>query len=69
MPQCWGLPVMQSGASLNCSLFRARLCWGGGSVTIGGFVLYAGRNYALHRNIMLLVQVMAKGCLARSPHI
>ena len=32
---------------------------GGGSVTIEGFVLYAGGDYALHLNIMLLVQVMA----------
>ena len=32
---------------------------GGGSVAIGGFVLYAGGDYALHLNIMLLVQVMA----------
>ena len=28
-------------------------------VTIEGFVLYAGGDYALHLNIMLLVQVMA----------
>ena len=49
------------GFSLICSLFRARLCWGGGggSVAIEGFVLYAGGDYALHLNIMLLVQVMA----------
>ena len=47
--------------ALICSLFRARLCWrgGGGSVAIEGFVLYAGGDYALHLNIMLLVQVMA----------
>ena len=32
---------------------------GGGSVAIGGFVLYAGGDCALHFNIMLLVQVMA----------
>ena len=30
---------------------------GGGSVAIEGFVLYAGGDYALHLNIMLLVQV------------
>ena len=29
------------------------------SVTIEGFVLYAGGDYGLHLNIMLLVQVMA----------
>ena len=30
------------GFSLNCSLFRARLCWGrGGSVAFEGFVLFA----------------------------
>ena len=28
-------------------------------VTIEGFVLYAGGDYGLHLNIMLLVQVMA----------
>ena len=28
-------------------------------VAIEGFVLYAGGDYALHLNIMLLVQVMA----------
>ena len=28
-------------------------------VTIEGFVLYAGGDFALHLNIMLLVQVMA----------
>ena len=52
---------MQSGVSLNCSLFRACLCWGGGggSVTIEGFVLYAGGDYDLYLNILLLVQVMA----------
>ena len=49
------------GFSLNCSLFRARLCGGGGggSVTIEGFVLYAGEDYGLYLYIMLLVQVMA----------
>ena len=46
------------GFSLICSLFRACLCLGG-SVAIEGFVLYAGGDYALHLNIMLLVQVMA----------
>ena len=49
------------GFSLICSLFRARLCWewgGGGSVAIEGVVLYAGGDYALHLNIMLLVQVI-----------
>ena len=48
--------------NMFCSLFRARLCWGGGgggSVAIAGFVLYAGWDYALHLTIMLLVQVMA----------
>ena len=57
------LGVCQScsqGVSLICSLFRARLCWGGGgSVAIEGFVLYAGGYYAWHLNIVLLVQVMA----------
>ena len=44
------------GFSLNCSLFRARLCWGGGgNVAFEGFVLYAGGDYALHLDIMLLV--------------
>ena len=44
------------GFSLNCSLFRARLCWGGGgSVAFEGFVLYAGGDCALHLDIMLLV--------------
>ena len=32
---------------------------GGGSVAIEGFVLYAGGDYALHLNIMLLLQGMA----------
>ena len=32
---------------------------GGSSVAIEGFVLYAGGDYGLHHNIMLLVQVMA----------
>ena len=32
---------------------------GGGSVAIGGFVLYASGDYALHLNSMLLIQVMA----------
>ena len=32
---------------------------GGGSVTIEGFVLYAGGDCGLHLSIMLLVQVMA----------
>ena len=32
---------------------------GGGSVTIEGFVLYAGEDYGLYLNIMLLVQAMA----------
>ena len=32
---------------------------GGGSVAIEGFVLYAGGDYTLHLNIVLLVQVMA----------
>ena len=47
------------GFSLICSLFRARLCWGGGSVAIEGFVLYAGGDYGLHLNVMLLVQEWA----------
>ena len=32
---------------------------GGGSVAFEGFVLYAGGDYTLYPNIMLLVQVMA----------
>ena len=32
---------------------------GGGSVAFEDFVLYAGGDYALHLNIMLLVQVVA----------
>ena len=32
---------------------------GGGSVAFESFVLYAGGDYALNPNIMLLVQVMA----------
>ena len=32
---------------------------GGGSVAFEGFVLYAGGDYVLYPNIMLLVQVMA----------
>ena len=41
------------GFSLNCSLFRARLCWGGGgSVAFEGC---AGGVYALYPNVMLLV--------------
>ena len=37
------------GFFLNCSLSRARLCWGGGggSVAFEGFVLYAGGDYTL----------------------
>ena len=31
---------------------------GGGCVAIEGFVLYAGGDYGLHLNVMLLVQVM-----------
>ena len=60
---CLNVGVYLSGSqgfSLICSLFRARLCWGGGgSVAIEGFVLYAGGDYGLHLNIVLLVQVMA----------
>ena len=33
------------GFSLNCSLFRARLCWGGGGSA--AFVLCAGGDYTL----------------------
>ena len=32
---------------------------GGGNVTIEGLVLYAGGDYALYLNILLLVQVVA----------
>ena len=32
------------GFSLNCSLFRAHLCWGGGSVAFEGIVLYCRRG-------------------------
>ena len=35
------------------------VCGGGGSVAIEGFVLYAGGDYGLHLNIVLLVQVVA----------
>ena len=38
LPQCWGVPVKQLGFSHICSLFRARLCWGGGSVANMGLV-------------------------------
>ena len=58
---CLNVGVYLSGSqgfSLICSLSRARLCWGG-SVAIEGSVLYAGRDYGLHLNIMLLVQVWA----------
>ena len=46
--------------SHNCSLFRARLCWGGGggSVAFEGFVLNAGGVYALYPNVMLLVEMV-----------
>ena len=46
-------------ASLNCSLLRARLFWGGGGgiVAFEGFVLCAGGVGALYPNVMLLVWV------------
>ena len=60
------LKFVSQGAGPKASPIRARLCTvvffqnggDGVSVAVGSFVLYAGGDYALHLNIMLLVQVM-----------
>ena len=56
LPQCWGCLSCSQGVSLNFSLFRARLCWGG-SVAFFGFCVYAGGAYAFCPNVMLLVEM------------
>ena len=44
-----------------CSLFRVRLCWGGGgSVANEGLVLYIGMDYGLHLNVLLFVQYVSR---------
>ena len=43
-------------------VYTGTVCWRDGCktcVAFEGFVLYAGGDYALHPNIMLLVKVMA----------
>ena len=48
LPQCWGVPVMQSGVFPQLLLVLSTfVLGGGGSVTIEGFVLYAGGVYTL----------------------
>ena len=53
--------AVQGFPSVNCSLFRARLCWGGGgSVANEGFVLYIGGDYSCTLIVGLLVQYVSR---------
>ena len=59
MPQCWGLPIKQSGVFPSFAPCLEHVCAGGGSVAIEGFVVYIGGDISCTLNITLLVQVMA----------
>ena len=57
-----GLAVRQLTVSHICSLFRVRLCWGGGggSVANEGLGLYIRGDYFYALNVMLLVQYVSR---------
>ena len=53
-----GFTILASqGFPSNCSLFRALLCWGGGSVAFEVFSVYSGRDCNCHSDIVLLVKL------------
>ena len=63
-----GITILASqGFSSNCSLFRARLCWGGGGGSVAFEVFYMYLVYTPDGIVLAIdIVLLVRGCCSRT---